>query len=98
MSAVCGCGAPVRWVRTETTGTLMPIDPDPTPGGNVVPVPGGPAGETVARVLTDVQMSRYLGHRYVAHWTTCPNADQYRRRTPAATPDQPTLFDEETTP
>lgn len=97
MSALCGCGAPVRWVRTETTGALMPIDPDPTPTGNVVPLTMD-GGTIVARVLTDAELHRHQGPRYVAHWTTCPNAGDYRRRTPAATPDQPTLFDEETTP
>lgn len=76
------CGAPLVWVVT-VGGRRMPLDPDPHPAGNVVRVAGrtGPR----ARVLTGGEMPAQET-AWRAHFTTCPNASEFRRRKAAAAP------------
>ncbi len=85
--ATCrGCGAPIRWVRTEH-GNLMPLDADPDVDGNVELV--DPVGQTVsaaqvavtAQPVTAVmhgQPTMTGGDRWMPHHATCPNADDFR--------------------
>lgn len=66
----------------------MPIDYDPHPEGTVIPVEGGTLPGTIrAHVLTRDELAAHTGDRWRAHWETCPNADQHRRRRPARCPD-----------
>jgi hypothetical protein len=37
MAGCRSCGAPIRWVVTEK-GKRIPLDRDPQPDGNIVPV------------------------------------------------------------
>lgn len=67
------CSAPVVWTTT-IAGKSIPLDPDPHPDGNVVP------DGTRVRVLTDAEMPATTP-AWRAHWTTCPHANQHRRRT-----------------
>lgn len=74
------CGRPILWVRT-TDGKTMPIDPDPTPTGNVVAEDGtdGPR----ARVLTTAMEFNPAVHghrRYTPHFATCPKLPKGRHR------------------
>lgn len=65
-----GCGADVRWFRT-TSGKWMIVDAEPSATGNVVVNDDG-----------TVEVSRFFGDgrtRYVPHWGTCPNANDFRR-------------------
>lgn len=89
MSTCRGCGAPIRWVRTEH-GNLMPIDPDPDPDGNVELVDDtGAALDAAAldrfqRTVTAVvhaQPTLTGGDRWMPHHATCPDADQYQGAT-----------------
>lgn len=62
------CGAPVRWVVT-VTGRRIALDPDPHPGGNVIPTVEG--GKPRARVLTGAEMpAQTVAWRQ--HAATCP--------------------------
>jgi hypothetical protein len=74
------CNAHVLWAVTEATGKRIPIDPDPTPGGNVILSDDDPP---VALVLPTGQASLFaLGtgaDRYTSHFATCPNADAHRK-------------------
>lgn len=77
------CTADVRWVLTEL-GKRMPLDPDPVEDGNVyaVMVDGKPR----ARVLGGGDHRPPDGTpMFVAHWTTCPDSEVFRRRQAAAT-------------
>lgn len=76
MSACRGCGAPIRWVRTEH-GNLMPIDPDPDPDGNVELVDD--LGEELVAIV-HAQPTLTGGDRWMPHHATCPDADQFRGR------------------
>lgn len=77
------CGATIRWARTED-GKVIPIDPDPVPGGPLVLTHLEPGAE-VTRV-------RHLRRgepdpdpsvpRYNPHHRTCPDADSFRKPKP----------------
>jgi hypothetical protein len=80
VSACRSCGAPVQWGRVEPSGKAIPLDPEPTATGNLVVVRAtyGAHGELVPVV-------RYVGadtagERFVSHFVTCPDADQWRSR------------------
>lgn len=82
MSACRSCGATIRWVHTAN-GRAMPIDADPDPNGNVlftgrnVRNDRGVAAPEV-RVETQAPMFDDTTSRYLSHFTTCPNADEWR--------------------
>lgn len=81
--SVCpSCENQVRWVRSSN-GKWMPIDPEPAPKGNLVIVNGVATvvtKENEAELSTD-PLTRERRPRYVSHFTTCPDAHRYRRRT-----------------
>jgi hypothetical protein len=54
-------------------GSRIPLDPEPVPDGNVVLTLHGEA-----HVLRAGEAP--TGDRYVSHFTTCPDADRWRRR------------------
>lgn len=87
MTATCGsCDAEIVWVHT-TTGRTMPIDAVPVEDGNVVLTgrmtkSGSGSGVIRPEVRVDTQYTLDFGlgeTRYVAHFTTCPQADEWRR-------------------
>lgn len=75
-STCTGCGKPVRWVITEG-GRRMPLDPDPVPEGNVVPVMVD--GHRRARVLTGDELP-YEGEAWQTHFRSCRAAPEFRKR------------------
>lgn len=63
-----GCGKTIEWHKT-VAGKNIPIDPDPDPKGNIYfrnarAVYGAPGSQP---------------KMYVAHFVTCPKADQFRK-------------------
>lgn len=82
MATCRSCGAAVRWELTPA-GKRMPLDPEPSPQGNVA-IYGGPA--MVAVALTADQLAAHNvaidGPLYLSHFATCPNADQHRKKKP----------------
>lgn len=72
------CGRVVRWVVTEADRRL-PIDPEPHPAGNIVPVVTE-AGVR-ARVLGGGQLPvEPPAKAYRSHYVTCPDAELFRRK------------------
>jgi len=74
------CRAPVRWVVTAANGKRMPIDPTPVPDGNVW-IDGMQDG--VPRVLVALSADSVPANvplRYVSHFVTCPQRDEWRKR------------------
>ncbi|HKE66002.1 MAG TPA: hypothetical protein VKB59_15305 [Micromonosporaceae bacterium] len=73
------CGKPVLWVETAN-GKRMPVDPEPSPRGNLWlsfdPDRAAFTAHTAARGNGDEPASVA---RYVAHFVTCPQADDWRR-------------------
>ena len=81
-TATCSaCLAPIRWVLT-LGDKRMPLNLDPSPDGNVVPVETED-GQIRARVLTGVELPAQR-QAWVPHHRTCPHADDFRRRKRAA--------------
>jgi len=85
MSACPNCGAPVRWVKSATTGDWMVLDAHPAREGNVVVTRDG-AGEYIATVYRD-QFAARDAHpclpwlpRYFDHHTTCSQTGEWRRQ------------------
>lgn len=81
MNTCRSCGARIRWATTAN-GNRMPIDDEPVPDGNIVlsdPTPGAYA--PVALLVDPDAPMLDDPPRFVAHFATCPNADQHRKRT-----------------
>lgn len=79
MSTCRSCHAEIVWTFTAASGKRMPLDPIPTPGGNVII---DAQGCSVVLSITDTATP---GPRFTPHWATCPTADQHRthaERTP----------------
>ena len=66
------CDAPIEWAIT-TKGSHIPLDPEPTPAGNLVLIDG------IARHPTLGEDVPYL--QYISHFVTCPDAERFRRKT-----------------
>jgi hypothetical protein len=74
LSKCQGCGAAIRFVKTEA-GRWMPLEPDPDPEGTVVVGADG-----LARVLTGGLFDEPAeGERYVPHWAKCPKSKDFKR-------------------
>lgn len=87
MSLCRGCGSPITWAVT-TNGRMMPLDPELSTEGNVVPT--GRRITTSRGQLLEVRVittkstgQRDLldpdGARYYPHHATCPDAAAFRR-------------------
>ena len=85
MSTNCrSCHAPIVWARTAFNGTPIPIDRDPTAEGNVVLTSAQDgSNRLVATVLPPGDPRIDVEVTYTSHFATCPDADQFRRRTHA---------------
>ena len=77
---VCkSCRAEVLWATTRPKdptklGKPMPIDPDLVVGGNIA-LSVDDAGMMIARYVSPAPTVE----AYVAHFTTCPHADEHRK-------------------
>lgn len=70
------CDAAIRWVLTPK-GKRMPLDPEPSPAGNVLVEDG--VGLTLGGdlLIAALHEERDL---YTSHFATCPNAARHRGR------------------
>lgn len=66
------CGARIQWYRSNR-GKAMPVNVATSPNGNVR-IGQDLIGEPVAHVVSDGTGDR------VAHFVTCPDAEQWRKR------------------
>lgn len=71
------CQAPIFWVRTAATDSLMPLDWLATVNGNVAIDDNGKANIIRRDLYTDQSV---IGDRYTSHFATCPNAAKHRRK------------------
>jgi hypothetical protein len=72
------CDAPIFFKMTKR-GAMMPLNPDPTPDGNVHLTKDGAVVLTKAAIELNMHSGALL---YVAHFTTCPKAQSWRSRAP----------------
>lgn len=83
------CGAEIFFAVNTTTGSRMPIDPEPRADGNVIIV-GNPRSITdrlslTAEVLGPLEALAHAGEElYVSHFVTCPDAESWKGSTRAA--------------
>lgn len=70
------CKAPIMWVHHSRTGSIMPLDAEPVPDGNITLVDG------LAHVHNGELFEEMMpeGPRYRSHFVTCPDAATYRKR------------------
>lgn len=84
MSRCRSCGAEIRWAHT-TSGHAMPLDAEPVADGTVAFTGRdvrNDRGTALPEVRVDVGQPLFDDGtpRYVAHFATCPNADEWRKR------------------
>jgi len=76
MAATCRtCKAPVVWVEMASTGKRNPLDAEPRDDGNVMIRADGKA----VVVPQWSGMPDWPTERYVSHFSTCPDANSFRR-------------------
>lgn len=73
MSVCRSCGAEIRWVEMEGSGKRMPIDPAPSPRGNVEVF-----DNVNARVVAGPDLLVGVNY-YTSHFATCPQAAKHRK-------------------
>jgi hypothetical protein len=76
------CGAPIRWARSATTHTAIPLDAEANPNGNLQVVEWNDTRnpQTPTPVVAVNPTKALTDYRYMSHFVTCPNADKHRRR------------------
>lgn len=86
-----GCGAGIAFRRTRS-GAPMPLDPIPSPDGNVALI--GEEGKEIAEVMGGDRGDAYEGHLYRTHFETCPDGAAFRskpRPSRSPYPSRPTM-------
>ena len=74
------CGAAIFFVVTDKQEN-MPVDLDPTTDGNLSITEGIPKPTAVVLTLGQASGMRAAGlPTYRSHFSTCPNADEFRRK------------------
>jgi hypothetical protein len=75
MSTACqSCGARLRWVVT-TSGSLMPLDAEPAPDGNIAIEP-----LERFRMVPLAERAASTVPLFKSHFATCPNATMHRAK------------------
>lgn len=75
------CHAQVFWARTQFNHTPIPIDLDPVPDGNILLDDSDRI--LTAKVLPPGDERIESEETYTSHFATCPDGDQWRKRTHA---------------
>lgn len=68
------CSADILWVKSASTGNVMPLDATPVPNGNIAIV----AGKAVV-LRGDLFEESLGGPRYQSHFVLCPAAAKFRK-------------------
>lgn len=76
---VIWCVTPVIWCVTEK-GKRMPVDATPTAAGNLRLDGSTPPVARVVGAAVDLFDDADDGTRYVSHYATCPDSDEWRQR------------------
>lgn len=81
MTKCKGCGAEIIWIRT-LGGKSIPCDPEQVTYWEKAKAKGKvvtPNGEALSCEFSG-ELNKATGVGYVSHWSTCPCADQFRRK------------------
>lgn len=71
-----GCKARIVWAITPK-GKSMPLDPEPSPDGNVEVVTDANGRWHVVAVHPEPDL--FGGIRYLSHFVTCPKSKEFRQ-------------------
>lgn len=74
------CKAPIRWVKLSKTGKNIPLDPEPSPEGNVYISTSGRALVLDKDLVKRAKAADEPLH--TSHFATCPQADAHRKARP----------------
>lgn len=79
------CRKPVIWVLTDASRARMPVDPTPSPRGNLeLRDDDTEEPPIIARVVPLIEREGRVD-LHTSHFDSCPNADAHRRRRPRPT-------------
>lgn len=73
------CKAPVRWVLVAGSNRRMPLDPTPSPNGNVWVTEWLAHTPVVSVVANPDAVPSNVPTRYTSHFVTCPDAKEWRK-------------------
>lgn len=76
------------WATVEPSCKRLPLDPEPVDDGNLVLVVLEPGGVPIVRYVRKGEDTG-IAPRYVAHFTTCPDAADWRKPNPSTTKSTP---------
>lgn len=80
-SSCRSCGKPMLWARTAATGSLIPLDPDPVPDGNLILADGLASAYVLDTTLFETPPPPAPpGKRYKSHFATCPFAGKHLKK------------------
>lgn len=75
------CRAEIVWLTLRPGGRRMPVDAEPASDGNVLADLAAGAGVVLsAAMVAEVRDGTPDEPLYRSHFSTCPQADQWRRR------------------
>lgn len=77
------CSADVWWGINERGGRGNPLDPEPVPDGNIIIVRIEADGRPLIRYLKKDEEVETGVDRYVSHFSTCPDAEDWRKKNEA---------------
>lgn len=93
MAACSSCGAATKWAKFRNSGKFVMLDPEPVPGGNLAMASAVNYADGIPRVWV-MRPEELAGHAvqlglepeddrplaWRAHFASCPNASDHRRR------------------
>jgi hypothetical protein len=81
MSDRCStCKARVRWAIMSDSGRPIPLDYEPVENGNIqLAAARVRGGAPIAVIVPEDRREKLKGSLYVAHFATCPDANEHRR-------------------
>lgn len=75
------CRAPIVWAISEASDKPIPLDAVAVDNGNIVFVEQRQRDYEVTPVVRYLRKGEApVGHRFVTHFATCPNARAHRRK------------------
>lgn len=79
LSRCRGCDASVWWAITEKNGKFIPLDPDPSPDGNLRPTGEDRTTDRGRVPVVAHAAAGSSGELYMPHHATCPSAKYYSK-------------------
>jgi hypothetical protein len=79
MNVCRSCKAPNQWAVTAR-GVAIPLDVEPSSRGTIRLESLSEGLQLRTIVVPEAERDRWVGRLYLAHFATCPYAEEHRRR------------------